>query len=678
MAVNIFKFLLLKPFLYDARLKRLLESEINKKIDFIRDTATEGQKTSFCSRAQVSDEDELIEYLEAALDNISNDSFVQMEASKYFDELYGNFLRQFPLLVEKGIVYQDELDELLKKCKIDLELFKELVEYKKDSLPAFKLKDKRPTIVKMERKLIPDNDYNILKSFLGNKDKPSIDKLCDFFGVKQINSGTELKALVDKKSAKIDARLEASSDLVFYNILKKYCTKGQFSLLLESLYINDIIGLFEAKWEGFIKDGVLSGDELRIIYDEGILKGFKPTQITDTLKYWCEKNEKYLFIPSEIELANDDMLECPFCGERYYKAVSVCPKCNSSLSDSLYLIDKLHKFCLTEGSYKFLLARHKEIVSSIGDKIKIASSEIKNLIEQNKDFLKRKNQKKKRIINSLAAVTIILGIAFLVIYFISYRPFINSQEVETIHIKTKDDFMKMINSKDLNDNYILDNDISFYGDEIKPIGSIDNPFTGRFYGNGYTISNFSINEESAALFMYNQGYIERLGVESYTIGGLVYASSFVYQNEGQIKDCYCYDVTLSVDNAYGYGAGFVINNGGEISSCYASIKSFSGQYIYSGFVLDNQESGTINDSFGNSMFELPYIGIGDFYVINKGLINNVYTNVLDDATHFDYFDNSINRRSIVYDDSLQESLGWSNRIWNLSDHFTLVEGDVIA
>lgn len=683
MANNIFKFLSLKPFPYDeSSFKTTLKNEIKKKIDFVKESATEGQKASLCSRAVVSDEEELIEFLEEILDKIENEDFIKKESEQYFNELYGDFIKQFPLLIENGVVYQNELDELLKKLKLDNQLAKELIEYKKDVFPKFNIKPKRDIYIVQKRELIDIKDYQIIKSFLSNSDKPTYNKLCEHFNVKDINSSISLKKLIDEKLSKVDSKLAASSELVLYNTLRKYCNNDKFIIMLESFYIFDIIDLFEQKWEKFIKDGVLSWNELNIIYVDGISKGYLPTQITDTLKYWCETNEKYLYIPPEIEDARDDVYECPFCKERVYKAVSRCSKCDYTLNEALYLVDRINKFSKIEGRYKILVARHKEIINSIKPKLKYASKDVLEFIKQNERYLAKKNVIRRRIRISLCIVMLLLITVTSLLCFLSYIPYVNGEKIETIHIKTKDDFLNILNSSNLNDIYILDNDISFFGDEIKPIGSVDNPFRGCFYGNGYTLSNFVIKNDNSpvALFMYNEGKINRLGIETVTIESNNHAAGFVYQNSGEILDCYAYDMSISSSNLFSTVSGFVTNNNGKINSCYSCISSVNTEYIMAGFVLNNGQQGSISDSFVkvNENIEEKSMGIGSFYAVNKGNINNAYTSILEDVDQFDFIDLEIKRSEmdITNDKFYLNVVGWSSLIWDISnDHIVLRKDD---
>jgi len=84
---------------------------------------------------------------------------------------------------------------------------------------------------------------------------------------------------------------------------------------------------------------------------------------------------------------------------------------------------------------------------------------------------------------------------------------------------------------ELSDHYILVNDINLAGINWDPIGSEDEPFTGSFDGDGYTISNLTIDrpgEDYVGLFSVIQG----VSVEDYEFEGKVFDLNIVLGTEG--------------------------------------------------------------------------------------------------------------------------------------------------
>ena len=117
-------------------------------------------------------------------------------------------------------------------------------------------------------------------------------------------------------------------------------------------------------------------------------------------------------------------------------------------------------------------------------------------------------------------------------------------------------------------NYVLGNDIVFEdGTELTPIGNSAKPFTGKFSGNGHTVSNFTINKpniNNIGLFGKNKGTIMNLGVENAEINGYNYVGGVCGYNYGTIQNCYNTGA-VNGDNDVGGVCG---HNSGTIKNCY--------------------------------------------------------------------------------------------------------------
>ena len=119
-------------------------------------------------------------------------------------------------------------------------------------------------------------------------------------------------------------------------------------------------------------------------------------------------------------------------------------------------------------------------------------------------------------------------------------------------------------------NYILGADIDLGGEEITPIGGSDNPFTGKFSGDGHTVSNFKINKPDdycidIGLFGYNEGTIINLGVENAEITGYDYVGGVCGENNGTIQNCYN---TGKVKGETNVGGVCGYNVDGTFTNCY--------------------------------------------------------------------------------------------------------------
>ena len=89
-------------------------------------------------------------------------------------------------------------------------------------------------------------------------------------------------------------------------------------------------------------------------------------------------------------------------------------------------------------------------------------------------------------------------------------------------------------------DYVLNNDIDASGGELEPIGDEEEPFTGTFDGNGYTVSGLTVNrtdEENVGFFGYvgSGGTVTNLNVEDVDITGGDSVGGIVGHNEGTVR-----------------------------------------------------------------------------------------------------------------------------------------------
>ena len=224
-------------------------------------------------------------------------------------------------------------------------------------------------------------------------------------------------------------------------------------------------------------------------------------------------------------------------------------------------------------------------------------------------------------------------------------------------ITTADQFMAIGNDDaSLGKNYVLGNDIVFEdGTELTPIGNSDNPFAGKFSGNGHTVSNYTINlyDKYIGLFGYNKGTIMNLGVEKAEISnGNFSVGGVCGDNHGTIMNCYntgavkgkysvggvCGDNYGTIKNCYNTGAvsgtdnvGGVCgyNNGGDtIQNCYntGAVKgesSVGGVCGYNGIGCTIKNCYNIGTVSGNGTTSSALGGVCGY---NRGTITNCYYN----------------------------------------------------
>lgn len=192
----------------------------------------------------------------------------------------------------------------------------------------------------------------------------------------------------------------------------------------------------------------------------------------------------------------------------------------------------------------------------------------------------------------------------------------------------------------LDKHTILKADLNFNGLAVNPIGEYG-AFTGKFDGNGFTISKLTINQPNnsfVGLFRHigEGGIVTNLGLEDASIAGLDYVGGIVGFNEGgTIEKCYASgDVASSGEYAGGFAGD---NYGGEISQSY-SLASVSGAGSYTGgFVGQNANNaavaniiGTITNCYsaGAVAADQEYVGGFIGFGETSSVINNSFWDTL--------------------------------------------------
>ena len=115
---------------------------------------------------------------------------------------------------------------------------------------------------------------------------------------------------------------------------------------------------------------------------------------------------------------------------------------------------------------------------------------------------------------------------------------------------------------DLDGDYILTENIDLEGFSFAPIGTVDAPFTGTFDGDGYTISNLTLdtNKNFQGLFGVNNGTIRNVKMDSScTISGNAYVGAIAGKNAstGIIENCIS-EATVSYTASSTVGGSYVV------------------------------------------------------------------------------------------------------------------------
>ena len=149
------------------------------------------------------------------------------------------------------------------------------------------------------------------------------------------------------------------------------------------------------------------------------------------------------------------------------------------------------------------------------------------------------------------------------------------------YIETVEDFRKI--EDDLSGNYVLAQDIDFGGNSYRPIAyKSGSSFTGKFSGNGHTISNIGVkyDDDIVGLFGTNNGLIMNLAVSG-EVTGEEYIGGICAKNEGTIYSC-SFDGEVkqsATTQRKGKVGGICGTNYATISNCFNSADVSGKDYI---------------------------------------------------------------------------------------------------
>ncbi|MCK1711156.1 MULTISPECIES: NF038122 family metalloprotease [unclassified Bradyrhizobium] len=202
---------------------------------------------------------------------------------------------------------------------------------------------------------------------------------------------------------------------------------------------------------------------------------------------------------------------------------------------------------------------------------------------------------------------------------------------------------------DLSGYYVLGADIDATGFTFTPIGSVanpftgifaSNPFTGTFDGQGYTISNLTIDREhwrtDAGLFgmIGATGTVRNVGLINELASSPVFsdAGGLVGENFGTVSESY---VTGNI-GGFGFVGALVGINYGTVSQSYATGSASGGSVgVLVGY---NSPTGSITQSFSTgtaSSGQLSSSGrgtIGGLVGHNDGVISDSYSSAATDPS----------------------------------------------
>lgn len=212
----------------------------------------------------------------------------------------------------------------------------------------------------------------------------------------------------------------------------------------------------------------------------------------------------------------------------------------------------------------------------------------------------------------------------------------NTNEDSTIIINNEEDLRAIANN--LSGNYILNDNIELTED-WSTVGDSNLTFYGTFDGNGYTISNFNMNEENSA-FIHSiavSGVVKNLNIEIGTgINATSSAAGIAINNYGTIDNC---TVSGKITNTGDYTGGIVATNYAEVNNCHTKTLIQGG--TYTGGIIGYLSKGNLKGSSAvGSAVGTKYVGGAVGYMAygsvsttaTAGLVRCTDTSTSDQAT----------------------------------------------
>ena len=197
-------------------------------------------------------------------------------------------------------------------------------------------------------------------------------------------------------------------------------------------------------------------------------------------------------------------------------------------------------------------------------------------------------------------------------------------------VRTADDLKKI--NENLSGNYVLMNDIDLKGEDIV-IGTENSPFTGKFSGDGHTISGVKLDKNT-----------KNIGLFGAVDGGLIMNLAV----EGDVKG----------NNDVGIICGYL--NGGKIINCYA-IGSVEANDLAGGICGRSDSSDVMNCYFSGTVKVDENNNNKDAICVSSGNVENCYYN--SDLYTGNGNGKGMSTFELTSSDALT-AMGFTDSVWN--------------
>lgn len=186
-----------------------------------------------------------------------------------------------------------------------------------------------------------------------------------------------------------------------------------------------------------------------------------------------------------------------------------------------------------------------------------------------------------------------------------------------------------LTTEDWNKHFLLTADIDFGGNDVTPVGTIDEPFIGAFDGNEHVLRNFRIAFPGAVyigLFcvLGSGGEIHDLGVEGAEVTGHRSVGDLVGRNDGgTVTSCYATGTVTGENPDTGtINIGGLVgeNDGGTLTACFSTctVTAGIGSERIGGLVGFNI-GGTLQSCYAAGVVQ-GTVSVGGLAGFNEGTI----------------------------------------------------------
>jgi hypothetical protein len=231
----------------------------------------------------------------------------------------------------------------------------------------------------------------------------------------------------------------------------------------------------------------------------------------------------------------------------------------------------------------------------------------------------------------------------------------NSSTSEVIHVSTPSEFLDIFGDPaHPSVTYILDNDIDMSGIDYTPIGTYAESFTGSLNGDGYTVSNLTINQiftaeddtQYVGLFGYSHAFISNLNLDNITINVTATPDNYLYlgilsgYQAGNVYNVHVTNSTININELIkgdigglvGFSSGDIINSSTDTTITITNTTDASTSYrLYVGGLVGEKMYDDIRNSHTSG--DITITQTTSHTVFTGGLAGYMYNNASSEPNY---------------------------------------------